>query len=247
VNRAELEHIRGVDDQGKLNEINIAKKPKVPWSFLLRSSNMWAIMLAYFTYVYSTWIFFTWLPSYLVEHRGFTLVKMGIFASLPLLSGAVGNTVGGWLTDYLLKKTKRTAFSRRVVAVSGMLGGMVFIMPAALTSDPYIAVFCLCVAFFSLECTIGPSWTVPMDVGNEYSGTVSGLMNTAGQAGGAISSTVFGLLVYYFSWEAPFMIAAAMCLIGACTWAFWLNPEVSVIHKDMIIGSAQKTPATATT
>jgi hypothetical protein len=37
-----------------------------------------------------------------------------------------------------------------------------------------------------------------------------------------------------------------MCLIGACTWAFWLNPEVSVIHKDMIIGAAQKTPAPAT-
>ena len=33
---------------------------------------------------------------------------------------------------------------------------------------------------FFLECTIGPSWAVPMDAGGKYSGTVSGMMNMAG-------------------------------------------------------------------
>src|SRR6266404_1940710 len=66
---------------------------------------MWAIMCAYFTYVYCLYIFLTWLPSYLVDARGFTLLKVGFLASLPLFAMVIGDTVGGLATDWLLKKT----------------------------------------------------------------------------------------------------------------------------------------------
>ena len=46
--------------------------------------NMWAVMCEYFTYLYCLWIFLSWLPSYLVSYRGFTLLKMGSYAALPL-------------------------------------------------------------------------------------------------------------------------------------------------------------------
>src|ERR1035437_2725882 len=46
-------------------------------------------------------------------------------------------------------------------------------------------------AMFFLECTIGPSWAVPMDIGGEVSGTVSGMINMAGNIGGALSPIVF--------------------------------------------------------
>src|SRR5674476_650359 len=89
VNAAELKHIRGTDENGNVKQPNLAKKPSVPWGTLLRSPNMWAIMCAYFTYVYCLWIFLSWLPSYLVEFRHFTLLKVGLFASLPLWAGDV--------------------------------------------------------------------------------------------------------------------------------------------------------------
>ena len=170
VNKTELQHIRGVDSQGAIQQANIAAKPKVPWSTLVRSPNMWAIMCAYFTYVYCLWIFLSWLPSYLVEFRHFTLIKVGIFASLPLWAGVVGDTAGGLATDWLLRKTGSARIARRTVAITGMLGCCVFIVPAAMTQDAYIAVYCLTAAMFFLECTIGPSWSVPMDVGGKYSG-----------------------------------------------------------------------------
>jgi hypothetical protein len=59
-------------------------------------------------------------------------------------------------------------------------------------------------AMFFLECTIGPSWAVPMDVGGKCSGTISGMMNMAGNIGGALSPIVFGVLVQFGSWQAPF-------------------------------------------
>jgi sugar phosphate permease len=230
VNRAELASIRGVDEHGNVKEPQIEARATVPWGALLRSPNMWAIMCAYFTYVYCLWIFLSWLPSYLVEYRHFTLLKVGFLASLPLLAGVVGDTVGGLATDWLLRKTSNAKFSRRLVAIVGLLGCVAFIVPAGLTEDAYTAVYCLTAAGFFLECTIGPAWAVPMDTGGKYSGTVSGMMNMAGNIGGALSPLVFGALVQYGSWQAPFLVAAALLVIGAAIWAFWLDPEVSVVE-----------------
>ena len=230
VNRAELGHIRGIDEKGQVKEAYIEKKAaSVPWGTLLKSPNMWAIMCAYFTYVYCLWIFLSWLPSYLVDFRHFTLLKVGIFASLPLFAGVIGDTVGGLATDWLLKTTGNTKFARRSVAIVGMIGCCVFIVPAALTADAYTAVYCLTAAMFFLECTIGPSWAVPMDVGGKYSGTVSGMMNMAGNIGGALSPLVFGFLAQGGNWQAPFIVAAALLVAGSAVWLFWLDPDRHVL------------------
>jgi len=230
VNRTELERIRGLDDKGEIKPPPIEQQTKVPWGTLLRSPNMWAVMCAYFTYVYCLWIFLSWLPSYLVDFRHFTLLKVGLFASLPLWAGVVGDTVGGLATDWLLKITGSAKFGRRVVAIVGLLGCAVFIVPAALTEDAYTAVYCLTAAMFFLECTIGPSWAVPMDTGGKYSGTVSGMMNMAGNFGGAISPIVFGVLVQFGSWQAPFIVAAGLLVAGAAVWAFWLDPDKAILQ-----------------
>jgi sugar phosphate permease len=231
VSRDELAYIRGVDEKGSVKPPLIETTATVPWGTLFRSPNMWAIMCAYFTYVYCLWIFLSWLPSYLVEYRHFSLVKVGIFASLPLWAGVVGDTVGGVAVDWLLVKTGNTKLAHRAVAITGMLGCAVFMVPAAVTEDPYTAVYCLTAALFFLECTIGPSWAVPMHVGGKYSGTVSGAMNMAGNIGGALSPTVFGILAQYGSWVAPFVVAAVLLVFGAAVWAFWLDPEVSVLEE----------------
>jgi sugar phosphate permease len=231
VNPAELKRIRGTDATGTVNQVKLDQKPIVPWGTLLRSPNMWAIMCAYFTYVYCLWIFLSWLPSYLVEARNFTLLKVGFLGSLPLWAGVVGDTVGGLATDWLMARTGNIKFARRVVAIVGMLGCAAFIVPAAYAEDAYTAVYCLTGAMFFLECTIGPSWAVPMDMGGEHSGTVSGMMNMAGNIGGALSPIVFGFLVQFGSWQAPFVVAASLLVIGSAIWAFWLDPSVSVVEK----------------
>ncbi len=199
MNPAELEYIRGLDDKGRLNQVATGKaRPKVPWSTLLLSPNMWAIMCAYFTYVYCLYIFLAWLPSYLVGARHLTPEEARLLTSLPLSAMVVGNTVGGLATDWLLHKTGNTRFARRSVAIVGMLGCAAFILLAALVEDAHAAVYCLTGAAFFLECTIGPSWSVPMDTAGEYSGTVSGMMNMAGNFGGALSPVVFGYLAQYW-------------------------------------------------
>ena len=143
VSRAELARIRGLDANGEIKQANVAKRPKVPWSVLLRHGNMWAVMCAYAAYIYSLWFFLSWLPSYLIEYRKFTLIKTGIFASLPLAAGVVGDAFGGWLTDKLLIKTNNLKFSRRSVAITAMLGCGTSTMFAALSANPFTALICL--------------------------------------------------------------------------------------------------------
>jgi sugar phosphate permease len=229
VNKAELELIRGRGPDGAINPPPMEKQTNVPWGTLVSSGNMWAIMFAYFTYVYCLWIFLSWLPSYLIEARHFTLIKVGIFASLPLLAGVVGDTVGGVATDWLLKVSGSAKIGRRVVAITGLLGCAVCIVPAALTENAYVAVYCLTASLFFLEFTIGPSWAVPMDTGGKYSGTVSGMMNMAGNFGGALSPIVFGFLAEGGNWQAPFIVAAALLVIGSAVWAFWLDPDKQIL------------------
>jgi sugar phosphate permease len=239
-NKAELAHIRGLDENGDIRKLDLQARPKVPWKVLLKHPNMWAIMCAYFAYNYNLWIFLSWMPTYLVDHRGFTLVKMGIFASLPLLAGVVGDTVGGWASDKILEKTGNTKLARRSVAIVGMSGAAIFMLATAMSTSAYGSVACLTAAMFFLECIIGPAWAVPMDVGGPYSGTVSGMMNMAGNTGGAISPLVFGVCVTYWTWDTPFFVAAGVLTVGACIWAFWLNPEVSVVHKGAVVVQHEK-------
>jgi len=231
VNRAELEAIRGTAPDGTINPPAIEKQAKVPWSTLLRSPNMWAIMIAYFTYVYCLWIFLTWLTKYFIDVRHFTLLKGGLLASLPLWAGVIGDTVGGLATDWLLRITGSARIGRRMVAIVGLLGCAACIVPAALTEDPYVAVAGLTASMFFLECTIGPSWAVPMDTGGKYSGTVSGMMNMAGNFGGALSPIVFGYLAANGNWQAPFIVAAGLLVIGSVVWAFWLDPDTHILES----------------
>src|SRR5260370_26571841 len=93
---------------------------------------------------------------------------------------------------------------------------------------------------------MGASWAVPMDAGGKYSGTVSGMMNMAGNFGGAISPLVFGYLAQYANWQAPFIVAATLLVIGSPLLAFWLDPHRAGVpphHAPMAIPApAEKGP-----
>lgn len=235
VNQAELALI----EQGKA-----AKKaaPKLPFSKLIQSKNMWALCIGYFCYCYVIWIYLSWLPTYLVDARGFTIMKMGIFASLPLLAGTIGDTMGGWLSDLIWKRTNKGKFARRVVAISGSLVSAIFLIPAAMTDSANLAVALLACSLFGMEMSVGVYWAVCLDVGHEYAGTVSGMMNSIGNLGSALSPIAFGMIVQHTgSWVYPFLVASGLLVIAAGLWTR-INPETSLADELNLEDSAD-TPA----
>jgi sugar phosphate permease len=228
VNRAELAQIRGRNLDGSLKVLTTTR-PVVPWGKIGRSANMWYIALGYCCFFFGTNFYLTWYPTYLREYRGLSLLELGLLGSVPLFAGMAGDLVGGAFTDFLFKWTGNARLARRAVAAPGFIMAALFLMPAALTASPVFAVFCLAGSFFFLEWVIGPAWAVPMDVGGQFSGTITAIMNMAGALAASLTALVYGALFDRGYWIAPFFVSAGVLFFGALIWIFLIDPEQSVI------------------
>jgi sugar phosphate permease len=228
VNRGELVQIRGLNADGSVKE-SPGGRPSTPWKRILGSPNMWCIAFGYCCFFFGTNFYLTWYPTYLREHRHMTLQALGVIGSIPLFAGMAGDLVGGSLSDFIFHKTRKARLARSIVAAPGFLLSGIFLIPAAMTESAWASVLCLATSFFFLEFVIGPAWAVPMDVGGQFSGTVTGVMNMAGALAASVTPLVFG---YYFgkgSWMVPFFITSAVMLLGAVIWTFLIHPETSVV------------------
>ena len=230
VNTAELAEIRGRNPDGTMKTLDARTRKATPWGKILGSPNMWFIMLAYGCFFYGTYFFLSWYPTYLREYRHLTLQALGLMGSLPLFAGMIGDVAGGSLTDFLYKKTGNAKLARRVVAAPAFVLSGAFLIPAATTSSAWASIGFLAASFFFLEWVIGPAWAVPMDVGGEFSGTVTGLMNMAGALGASLTPLVYGSLFDKGYWVLPFVVNAGVMVVGALIWTFLINPEKSVVE-----------------
>ncbi len=230
VNVAELAQIRGLNPDGTVRSAPNTTRQSAPWKRIFGSANMWYISLGYSCFFFGTNFYLTWYPTYLREHRHLTLQALGLIGSLPLFAGMLGDVTGGSLSDLFFKRTGNARFARRIVAAPGFLLAGVFVIPAAMTHDALTSVLFLAISFFFLEFVIGPAWAVPMDVGGQFSGTVTGIMNMAGALAASLTAIVYGGLFDRGYWIAPFFVSAGVMLIGALIWIFLIDPERSVVE-----------------
>lgn len=187
---------------------------RVPWRRILAQPQLWLISAMYFCYAYSINIFLTWFPKYLGEVRDFELARMGLFASLPLMAGVVGDVAGGWVSDHLLRRTGRVTWARRAVAVVGFALAAVAIPAGVLSPSPLVSVAWFALAVFGLELTVGVSWALTLDVGGVYAGSVSAVMNTFGNIGGALAAVITGYILHWSGWNAAMYVLAALSALG---------------------------------
>ena len=188
---------------------------EIPWRKILSHSNLWILAVMYFCYNFNLNVYNDWFPTYLHDSRGMTLAKMGLYASLPLFAGTLGDLGGGWFSDIVLKRTGNVNLARRWVAIAGFLLSAAATIPAIFSHDPKVSVAFYCVAFFGLEWTVGVSWAVPLDIGGDFAGSVSAVMNTLGNVGGAMSAAVVTYTASRFGWNTPFLITSALCVMAA--------------------------------
>lgn len=215
-----------LDEIGAGARRTLAQRGKTPWAELLRK--MWLVTFVDFCYGWSLWVFLTWLPSYLKDARGFDLKQLALFTALPLLAGVVGDTLGGVVSDAVLRRTGNVKIARRTMLVIGLGGALVFILPVVGTHDPMLAVALLSASFFFLELTNAVLWTLPLDIAGAYAGTAGGIMNTGFGVAGMISPIVFGFLIQVTgSYSLPFAASALLLAIGVAASLF-IDPTRTV-------------------
>jgi MFS transporter, ACS family, glucarate transporter len=226
VNEAELLLIRS----DKAGAAAVSSTHVVPWRALCKSANLAFICLMYFAYGYGLYFYITWLPTYLLEARGFSIGSTKWLAALPWVLSALGFWLGGWLTDYLVKRTGNLKLARCGIGSAGYAASALALIAVAQVEDNLLAAYLLALALSFQTMTISAAWAVCLDVGRRNAGVVTAFMNTVGNIGGAIAPMVVAYAVReWHSWALPFYVMAGVFGFGILMWLL-VDPERSVLE-----------------
>jgi len=185
---------------------------------ILRQRRVALLSLSYISEGYILFIFVFWLYVYLVEVRGFSILRGGLITALPWLTAAAFTPCGGVFCDYMA--TKRGVLGgARLIIVSSYLGSGVLLLAAAQTHSRLLAVGSLCLSVGLLYLAEPAFWTSAVYLSQDQAGTVGGIMNTAGIIGGILSTSLLPLLVKHFGWGAAFGSGTAMALFSMLIWS----------------------------
>src|SRR4051812_42735425 len=209
----------------------------VPWRRILASPTLWTLCMMYFCYSYCLAVYLDWFPKYLNDHRGFNLLQMGFYSSLPLLAGTAGDLLGGWVSDIWAHRTGNLKMARRWVALFGFLLAAASILPATMTTSPTACVWYSCLAVFGLEVTVGVSWAIPLDIGADYAGSIASVMNTFGNLGSALSPVLLAYLVGMYGWNTPFLVCAVLC-VGGAALSLGINADKKIVWNPVASSSS---------
>jgi len=185
------------------------------WSGLFRSRQTWLLMGMYWCYVWGSWFYFSWFPTFLVRGAGFSEREMGVLSALPFMLGCCGNVAGGILSDRLAQryglKVGRCGQATVSLAVSSLL-----ILGLAFAKDKTLVVVLASMGFGVLDLMLPATWSLCLDLGRAHAGVLTGTMNSAGLAGGFVCTVMFGYLVRATGgYRAPLCVVAGMVMLSA--------------------------------
>jgi MFS transporter, ACS family, glucarate transporter len=169
------------------------------------------------------WFFLTWFPTYLVQEKGLSIIKVGFIASIPYLAAFVGGIVGGFISDTLLKRGKSLAVARKTPIITGFLLSSTIVLANYTTSTAAIIVI-MSIAFFS-KGLAGLTWALVGDMApKELIGLSGGIFNTIGNTAGIITPIVIGFILNKTqSFSGALIFVAGILLLGALSYIFIVN------------------------
>ena len=194
----------------------------VSWTRTFRSKEVWAVSVSYFCYGYVAWIFFSWFYRYLAKVRGLDLKTSSFYSMLPFLAMLVCCLLGGTINDRLTK-WKGPRLGRCGLAAFAMALAGVFIAFGSQVQGVRLASVVLAGGAGALYLSQSSFWSLTADIAGGSAGSVSGFMNMGGQIGGAVTGSLTPWIAARYGWTASFLVAAALCLVGALSWLV-VNP-----------------------
>lgn len=187
-----------------------AEPVKVPISAVLRDKLVVRCALMFACFNMLAYGMITWVPSYLVEAKGMSLVSAGISAAIPQLVSAGAVLLGGWLMSRYFDQRPRLLVVPALVVSAAVLVAMLLAESATL-----FTVLQTVAMFISGLASIGivglPLRVLPRDL----VGTGMGLVNSGGQLAGVLAPLVMGWLADQFGFAAAFGFLAVSTLAAA--------------------------------
>ncbi|WP_374282594.1 MFS transporter [Novosphingobium sp.] len=185
---------------------------------LLGHRTLWGLYLGQFFINTLTYFFITWFPVYLVEERGLSVIKAGLFATVPAVCGFIGGVLGGVFSDWLLRKGYSLTMARKVPVVAGMLGALTILGCVYATSNTMILLF-MSLAFFGKG--VGAlGWAVMSDVApRDCAGLSGGIFNMFGNLSSIVTPILIGFILKETgSFDLVLVVVAVSALAAALSY-----------------------------
>ncbi|WP_094607805.1 putative glucarate transporter [Sporomusa silvacetica DSM 10669] len=219
VNQAEMDYIEAGGGLASLGD----KKTPIKWNYvraLIQNRQMIGIYLGQFCLNTITWFFLTWFPTYLVQAKGMSMLKVGLVASIPAIAGFAGGVLGGYWSDWLLRRGKSLTVARKTPIIIGLVFSSSIIL-ANYVDSTVLVVVVMSLAFFSKG--IGAlGWCVVGDTSpKEMVGVSGGIFNMVGNLASIVTPLVIGyILDVTKSFNGALIFVGIMGLLGAMSYLF---------------------------
>ncbi|HEY1701505.1 MAG TPA: MFS transporter [Trebonia sp.] len=232
---AEVAYIEGADDAADTapgaeradaeRDGHKEASPTLRWRDLLRYRTVWAMIAGFAAIDFVIYFFITWFPTYLENARGFSLLEVGFYGTIPGIVATACNWAGGLVSDRVYRKTGDVNKARKRCLVPALLCTSVIAL-AVVVPTPAEALALLSVSYGAGTFAAAVAWTLPADVafGSDKVGSLASLQNFAGNAAGALGPYLVGALYAATgSFVAPLAIAGGVAILGALAYAIGLK------------------------
>lgn len=201
----------------------------VTFASILKSPVVWGAMIVNFCYGYFTFYCMTWMPSYLVEQRGLSLEKSGLYTFFSFAGIAIVAVVAGWAADRIIARGNDPVRVRKAFVIAGFIGACTVLLGAR-ADGLQVALFW---NVFSLSCLgLATANSLALSrltlIPKPAIGLVTGVQQVATSLAGGVAASLSGWLLHISgSYELPMFVIFVFLLVGALATAILLRPEWS--------------------
>lgn len=180
-------------------------------------------MLGFFSLNFVIYFFITWFPAYLVNARHFSLLSLGLFGMIPPLCGVIGELLGGYVSDRLVRRGMSLTAARKMPIVIGMLLASVIAL-AVIVPSAGLALALLSLSYAAVVFAAPSIWSMPADVApsSHYVASLGGIQNFASNIAGIVLPIYTGIVLQATngSYIILLVTAGAFAIIGALSYLF---------------------------
>ena len=195
----------------------------LPWQRIMTCPAFWAVAILHFS---GNWIYYmlaTWLPTYLISVRGFSLTSMAIGSALPFLSAWVGLQLFGTLVDLSVRRYERTRVRKLFLIPFAGSALALLMVPHASGQGSIILLLCLAsLLLTSISPTLNSG---SLEIAPRYAGSFMGFQNTVGNLAGILVPVVVGGLAKNYGWNVTFWSALGISAGGIAVYSLFGRAE----------------------